>query len=123
MAELGITCPVSSTAGGGGVGGGVDVDKLSLVRTGNKFDANTPLDINNPGAGWTSIGGPVFFSASDFMNTTQVYRNGAIQLPGIDSSADNDVYFVSGSGVIAFEYNVKNLDVLQIWGFTATTSG
>jgi hypothetical protein len=121
MAELGITCPTSSAAGG--VGSGVDIDKLSLIRTGEYFPANTSLDINAPGSGWASLGGPVFFSSTEFMEVTQVYRNGVLQLPAPNSSANNDVYFVTESGTIAFEYDVRNLDVIQVWNFTATSSG
>jgi hypothetical protein len=120
MADLGFTCRVASTTGGGA---GVNVDKLSLVRTGTTFMANTSLDINSPGAGWSSEGGPVSFSSTEFMEVTQVYRNGVLQLPGINSAADNDVYFVSASGTLAFEYDIRNLDVLQVWNFTTTSSG
>lgn len=121
MADLGFTCRAAIVAGGGG--GSVDVGKISLVRTGATFSANTALDINNPGGGWLSTGGPVFFSSTEFMDVTQVYRNGVLQLPGVNSTADNDVYFVAASGTLAFEYDIRNLDVIQIWNFTATSSG
>ena len=120
MAELGISCPTGGTA----TDTSVDVDRLSLVRTGDSFLANTALDINSPGAGWASEGGPVFISsASAFLDQTQVYRNGMLQLLGEDVNTNNDVYFVSASGTIAFEYNVQTLDIVQVWKFTATTSG
>ncbi len=119
MAELGFTCKSTSSADTSAT---VDVDKLSLVRTGSSFPANTPLDINNPGPDWASTGGPVFFSSTEFMEVTQVFRNGLIQLPGIDSNANNDIYFVATSGTMAFEYDVRNLDVIQVWNFT-TSSG
>ncbi len=120
MAELGFSCPSTTSTG---AAAGVEVGKVSLVRTGGTFAANTPLDINDPGSGWTATGNSVFFSASEFVEVTQVYRNGILQLPGLDSSADNDVYFVAASGTMAFEYDVTPFDVLQIWNFTATVSG
>lgn len=121
MAELGITCPPKTTTAGGG--GTVEVDKLSLIRTGGPIQANTSLDINNPGSGWISIGGPVLFSGpQEFVEQIQTFRNGVLQLPGEGSSDDYDVYFVSASGTIAFESNVQKHDVVQVWHFT-TTSG
>lgn len=121
MADLGFTCRAATVAGGGG--SSVNVGKVSLIRTGATFSANTALDINNPGAGWTKTGGPVFFSATEFTDVAQVYRNGVLQLPGINSSADHDVYFVLASGTLAFEYDIRNLEVIQVWTFTATASG
>lgn len=124
MAELGITCPISTATGGGGVGGGVDVDHLSLLRTGKRFLKNTTLDLNSPGAGWITAGGPVTISgAQQFVDQTQVYRNGVLQLPGIDDTSDNDVYFVSNFSNIAFEMDIRTSDVIQVWHFAATTSG
>jgi hypothetical protein len=122
MAELGITCPPTSTAGGGG--GAVDIDRLSLVRTGDAFPANSILDLNSPGVGWSSVGGPVTISgAQEFIDQTQVYRNGVLQLPGTNDSADNDVYFVSADSNIAFEMDIRNKDIIQVWYFAATASG
>ncbi len=118
MAELGFSCPSSSSTV---TSSGVSVDKVSLVRSGGTFPANTALDINNPGAGWTAVGNSVFFTAAEFVEVTQVYRNGVLQLPGIDAAADNDVYFVAASGTLAFEYDVTTFDVLQIWNFTSTS--
>jgi hypothetical protein len=124
MADLGITCPSSTTVAGGGVGGGVDVDRVSLIRTGDTFPANTTLDLNSPGGGWSTAGGPVTISgAQQFVDQTQVYRNGILQLPGLNAGADNDVYFISNFSSIAFEMDIRNLDVVQVWHFAATTSG
>ncbi len=120
MAELGFTRP-SSTASS--ATGDITVDKLSLVRTGATFSANTSLDINSPGVGWASVGGPVFFSSAGFIESTQVYRNGILQMMGADSSADNDVYFVSASGTLAFEHAIGNLDVVQVYNYTASGGG
>jgi hypothetical protein len=122
MAELGITCPPSSTATGGG--SNLDLEKLSLIRTGGRFAKDTTLDLNNPGAGWTSIGGPVVISGSlEFVEQIQTFRNGIIQLPGESSSDDFDVYFVAANGSIAFESDLHKHDVVQVWNFKTTTSG
>ena len=121
MAELGITCPPSSTAT---AGGNLDLEKLSLIRLGGRFAKDTTLDINNPGAGWTSIGGPVLISGSqEFVEQIQTFRNGVIQLPGESSSDDYDVYFVAANGSIAFESDLHKHDVVQVWNFKTTTSG
>lgn len=123
MAELSLTCPPTSSTGGGGSGGTVEIDKLALIRTGGPLSADTPLDINDPGSGWVSIGGPVLFSGpQEFVEQIQTFRNGVLQLPGESSGDDYDVYFVSASGTIAFENNVHKHDVVQVWHFT-TISG
>lgn len=118
MAELGITCPPTTSAGSE-----IDIDHLSLIRTGDTFPADTILDLNSPGAGWSTAGGPITISgAQQFVDQTQVYRNGVLQLPGIDATADNDVYFVSNFSNIAFEVDIRTSDVIQVWNF-ATTGG
>jgi hypothetical protein len=94
-----------------------------LVRTGGQIAANTTIDINDPGPGWALLGVPVTFSGStEFTESTQVYRNGEIQLTGASASDDNDVYFVAVSGSIAFEMRLKTNDVVQVWKFTQTTA-
>jgi hypothetical protein len=122
MAELGITCPpASSTAAGGS---NLDLEKLSLIRTDGRFAKDTTLDLNNPGTGWTSIGGPVVISGSqEFVEQIQTFRNGIIQLPGESSSDDYDVYFVAANGSIAFESDLHKHDVVQVWNFKTTISG
>jgi len=122
MAQLSLTCrQAASTATGGG--GSVDVDRRVLVRTGGHIAANTPIDINDPGPGWALLGDSVTFSGSaEFTDTTQVYRNGVIQLTGVSASDDHDVYFVAVSGSIAFEMKLHTNDVVQVWKFTQTTT-
>ncbi len=123
MAELGITCPPASSTATGGEGN-LDLEKVSLIRTGGRFAKNTTLDINNPGAGWTSIGGPIVISGStEFVEQIQTFRNGLIQLPGENSGFDYDVYFVAPNGSIAFESDLHKHDVVQVWNFKTTTSG
>ena len=124
MAELGITCPPASSTATGGGAGNLDLEKVSLIRTGGRFAKDTTLDINNPGAGWTSIGGPIVISGStEFVEQIQTFRNGLIQLPGENSGFDYDVYFVAASGSIAFESDLHKHDVVQVWNFKTTTSG
>jgi hypothetical protein len=121
MARLSLTCKqVTSTAA---TGGAVEVDRRVLVRTAGPINANTTIDINDPGPGWALLGVPVTFSGStEFTEATQVYRNGEIQLTGASASADNDVYFVAASGSIAFEMKLHTNDVVQVWKFTQTTA-
>jgi len=122
MAELSITCP-SQTTGNTGGGGAIGIEKISLIRIGGCFEANTPFDINNPGLDWAVFGGPVLISGSqEFVEQIQTYKNGILQLPGESSSDDFDVYFVSASGTIAFESNIQTHDVVQVWHYT-TASG
>jgi hypothetical protein len=121
MAQLSLICrQAASTAT---TGGAVEVDRRVLVRTGGQLFANTVIDINAPGPGWALLGVPVTFSgAAEFTDTTQVYRNGEIQLTGASASTDNDVYFVAASGSIAFEMKIHTNDVVQVWKFTQTTA-
>ncbi len=123
MAELSLSCPrsASSTAA---AATGVDVQRQILIRTGGCFEQNTVLDITAPGVGWANFGDSVTFSgATDFVELTQVFRNGVIQLTAESATDNNDVYFVATSGSIAFEYNVQTNDVVQVWKFNPTTSG
>ncbi len=117
MAELSLTCPTSTAAAGGS--GNVDIDSRRLIRNGGIFSANTSLDINSPGAGWLLSGREVTFSGSaDFINTTQVYRNGQLLLTAEDASDDFDVYFVTANSTLAFESDVQDLDIIQVWKFS-----
>ncbi len=120
MARLSLTCRQAvSTASGGSI----QVDKRVLVRTGGHIDANTSIDINSPGSGWALLGVPVTFSgAAEFIELTQVFRNGEIQLTAASASDDNDVYFVAADSSIAFEMKLHTNDVVQVWKFTQTTS-
>jgi hypothetical protein len=118
-----MTCPAPTVAGGG-AGGPVAVDRQVLIRTGGVFEANTPLNTLAPGAGWQTFGDIVTFSdATNFIEQTQLYRNGQLLLTATSSTADNDVYFVAASGTIAFESNLHANDVIQVWKFEATASG
>jgi hypothetical protein len=120
MAELSITCPVTTAV----VDTSIDALRRILVRTGGTFAANTVLDIGSPGAGWVASGDSVTFSGgTDFVESTQLFRNGVIQLTGINAGSDNDVYFVAPSGSIAFEYNIVTNDIIQIWKFVTVSGG
>lgn len=119
MAELGITCPSTTTAGGGG--GNVNISNRTLIRTGGAVHADTEISFNSPGAGWASTGDLVTFSgASDFVDSTQFFRNGQLLHPGTGAGADNDVYFVSTSS-FAFEFTIVPNDIIQIWRFTSAS--
>jgi len=123
MARLSLTCRQASTTAAGTGGGAIGIDRRVLIRTGGLFAANTAFDINNHGAGWSLLGVPVTFSGSDdFTNTSQVFRNGQMQLTAEAAIDNNDVYFVAVSGSIAFEMGVQTNDVVQVWKFTETTA-
>jgi len=102
-------------------GGGSPLRRV-INRTGSTIVADTPIDINSPGAGWVTAGVDVLFAdSSEFVEKVQVFHNGVLQLSATDGTADNDVYFVSASGTIAFETKIRKNDVVQVWG--VTTSG
>ncbi len=118
MAELGITCPAPTTSAGTGT---IELDKRSLLRTGGCFEADTPLSLNSPGAGWQVSGDLLTYSgATEFVNTSQVFHNGDLLQTATSSGTGCDVYFVSASGTIAFEYRIKINDVVQVWGVTSS---
>ena len=124
MAELTLSCPKSAASTATEVSS-VDVLRRILIRTGGKFDADTTLDITDPGEGWVVFGDSITWSDSnEFVELTQLYRNGIIQLTASGATDDNDVYFVAASGSIAFEYKLQTNDVVQVWKFNpVTTSG
>ena len=123
MAQLSVAFKQVVTAGTGGSGGGLGLDRRVLVRTGGSFDANSPININSPGLGWSTQGVNVTFSgANDFTDTVQVFRNGQVQLTAATATADNDVYFVAVDDTLAFETSIQTNDVVQVWKFTETTA-
>lgn len=97
------------------------IAKAKLIRTGGQVLENTTIDISTPGAGWTVIGDTIEWDdATDFVENISVFYNGVLQLPGSNSSADNDVYFVSTPDSLAFEFKIRTNDVIQIWKFPPT---
>lgn len=95
-----------------------EIAKAKLIRTGGNFLADTTLDLSSLGAGWVLSGDSISWDdGTDFVENVSVFVNGMLQLPGIDSSADNDVYFVAAPSQLAFEYNIRKNDVIQIWKF------
>lgn len=123
MAQLSIRCCPRSTTSTTTAATGVDIQRRVLVRTGGHVDANTTIDITNPGSGWATFGDSVTLSgAEEFTDLTQIFRNGVIQLTAASASDNNDVYFVAASGSIAFEYKLHTNDVVQVWKFNPTTT-
>jgi hypothetical protein len=51
--------------------------------------------------------------AATWQKDYDVYVNGVLQLSAQSGATDYDVYWVSNT-TIAFEYNIKNNDVVQI---------
>lgn len=110
------TVDISESTGAGG-----QPLRRVLQRTGGQLAADTPIDINVPGPGWVTSGVDVFFAnSSEFVEDKQVFHNGVLQLAAEAAIDDNDVYFVSASGTLAFEYRIKTNDVVQVWGVTAS---
>lgn len=101
----------------GTINAGQEIQKLTLIRTGSQVAEDTGINIDNPGAGWDRFGDDLDVTTSGiFIEDTSVYTNGLLQLNGPDAAANHDVYFVS-SDVIAFEYKLKQNDIIQIFKF------
>ncbi len=95
-----------------------EVQKRVLIRTGGQVAENTTINISTPGAGWTVGGDDIIFTASGtFIEAGRVFTNGILQLLGPDDAANNDVYFVGANYDVAFEYIIKQNDVIQIYKF------
>jgi hypothetical protein len=95
-----------------------DMKRRVLIRTGGQVIEDTTIDIETPGAGWTAYGDTLDIGDGDiFVEDVNVYTNGILQLTGVDSSANNDVYFVASGTDVAFEYKIKQNDVLQFVKF------
>jgi len=95
-----------------------EVQKRVLIRTGSQVAENTTINISTPGAGWTVGGDDIQLTSSGtFVEATKLYTNGVLQLLGPDDAADNDVYWVAANYDIAFEYKLKQNDVIQIYKF------
>ena len=84
--------------------------KKAWNALGSPVSADTPINISaftNPdGLGFGT-------SASAWEKNYDVYVNGIMQLNGQDAASNNDVYYVS-SATIAFEYDLKAGDIVQI---------
>lgn len=120
MAELGFTCPGNTTSAGTGT---IGLDKRILIRTGGCFEADTPLSLDSPGAGWSVSGDLVTYSGgNEFTGTSQVFHNGDLQQTAATSGTGCDVYFVSASGnTISFGFNIDTNDAIQVWKFAAAS--
>jgi len=84
--------------------------KAWYLNSGN-IAADTPIDISS----FTGNPDSMVFgtSASDWQKNYDVYVNGVLQLSGTSAATNYDVYWLSNT-TIAFEYNVKNNDVVTI---------
>jgi hypothetical protein len=95
-----------------------EVKRRVLIRTGGQVLNNTTINIDAPGAGWDVYGDDITFAASGtFVEAGRVFTNGILQLLGHEDAADNDVYWVAANYDIAFEYKLKQNDVIQIYKF------
>lgn len=98
-----------------------EVQKRVLIRTGGQVPENTTISIDAPGAGWTVYGDDIQLTSSGtFIEASKVYTNGILQLLGPDDASNNDVYWVAANYDIAFEYKIKQNDVIQIYKFPSS---
>ena len=101
----------------------IQKERQVLLRTGGQVSANTILTLSDLDSGWTSTGDVVTWSSVDhFIDQTQFYFNGALQLTSSGASDDTDVYFIAAPDQFAFEFVIKKNDIVQVWtiGSTAT---
>jgi hypothetical protein len=100
------------------VSGSQQISKAKLIRTGSSVVKDTTIDISTPGAGWTVTGDTIVWTdAADFVENVSVFHNGILQLPASSAVDNNDVYFVSTPDSLAFEFNIRTNDVIQVWKF------
>lgn len=115
MAELGFSCPATSTVTGTVSG---EILKRKLILTTGDVGENTAIDITTPGVAWNAYGDVITWTdANDFVENVSVFLNGVLQLPASGSSANNDVYNVNPPDELAFEYKLKENDIIQVWKF------
>lgn len=121
MADLSLTCAGSANVTVKFEGlAPLNILRRTLIRTGGPLEADTIIDIIDPGTGWVVEGDDITFStATDFVEQTQVFRGGQMQLTAEGAGDDNDIYFVSASGNLAFETVIQTNDVIQFWKFVA----
>ena len=116
MAELTFTCTSSTTVSGTVVGG--EIQKRRLILLSGDLGENSTIDISTPGPDWNAYGDIITWDdAEDFVENVSVFLNGVLQLPASGSSDDNDVYHVTAPDQLAFEYKLKENDIIQIWKF------
>jgi len=98
-----------------------EIAKQRHIRTGGNVSKDTVLDLSDliaGAAGWSSEGDTINWTdGTDFVENISVFVNGVLMLPGVDANADNDVYSAGAPDQMAFEFNIKKNDVIQIWKF------
>ena len=122
MSEMGLFVGVVvQQVSSGAVAGIEDTQRKILVRIGGKLPANFPVSINTTGDGWIGHGSDLIFSdTQEFLDYTQVYRNGQLlYIAAVGSSEVADAYIsVSGSSIlISFGYSISTNDSITIWKF------
>ena len=120
MSELGLF--VGVVVQQGSIEAGIeDTQRRIMVRIGGKLPANYPININTPGDGWIAQGSVLTFAdTQEFLDYTQVYRNGQLlYIAAVGSSEIADAYVVvSGSIIlISFGYSISTNDSIAIWKF------
>ena len=101
----------------------IQKDRQVLIRTGSQLPADTTITLSSPDSGWTSTGDVVsWVSVDHFIDQTQIYLNGVLQLTASGAGDDNDVYFVATPGQFACEFIVKENDIIQVWSIGSTAT-
>lgn len=110
------------TSAGSATAGLDDAQRKILVRTGGVFGAGSFVEINSPGAGWAELGPDLsFLDTQDFIDYTQVYRNGQLLYVLETGNLTNPDAFVSVAGLsvlLSFPYPISTNEVITIWKFT-----
>ena len=91
-------------------------ERQILKRTGSLFVANTPLDLTDPGPGWSIFGSITDIEdEEDLLLNTKIYRNGQLLTGKVGiSSVDFDFYFIE-KNKIAFIFSVRTSEVIQCY--------
>jgi len=89
---------------------GEEVKKAWRIISGSSISADTPIDIST----FTNPDSMVFGTdAATWQRNYDVYVNGVLQLGAQSGATNYDVYWISNTA-IAFEYDIKNDDIVQI---------
>lgn len=121
MSELSLIVERPIT-GGSATAGLDDAQRKILVRTGGQMPSNFPIDINSPGSGWVELGPDLSFAdTQEFLDYTQVFRNGQLVYVLESGNLNNPDAYVSVAGsavVMVFPYTITTNEVITIWKFT-----
>ena len=122
-----LSLVVQQPSGGssGGSGSGItEAQKKILIRVGGQLTTASPIDINSPAGGWVEHGTDLTFAdTQEFLDYTQVYRNGQLLYVAEYGGPETADVYVSVAGSLVQLYSDPGIvtnDVLVIWKFTKT---